>query len=151
MAHLMIDEMWPFTRLTVAVLLCQIGAITASMSAVVVWLTGFRPSLGNTYRSRDERQTFADESAALVRHVGSQSRITFSAACSNVVPGPRWTALAVGSMISQVHHLCAPRPRATGRSATSLAVAAGVVDGARAAENLLGHSKIRFPPGTKTG
>ena len=41
------------------------------------------------YRSKDDRQTFADESAPPDRHVGSKSRITFSAACSSVgIPRP---------------------------------------------------------------
>ena len=70
MAHLMIDEMRPLTRLAGAVLVCQIGTITASTSAVEIALAGLRPSLGNTYRSNDDRQTFADESAPPARHVG---------------------------------------------------------------------------------
>ena len=71
MAHLMIDEMRPFTRRAVAILVCQIGTITASTSAVVISLTGLRPSFGNTYHSKDERQTFADESAPPALYVGS--------------------------------------------------------------------------------
>ena len=71
MAHLMIEEMRPFTRRAVAVFVCQIGTITPSTSAVVMWLTGLRPSLGNMYRFSDERQTSADAARPPVRHVGS--------------------------------------------------------------------------------
>ena len=52
----MIDEMRPFIRRAVAVLVCQIGAVTASTSAVVMWSTGLRPSLGTGSRSKDERR-----------------------------------------------------------------------------------------------
>ena len=46
----MIDEMRSFTRRAVAVLVCQIGTITPSASAVVISVTGLRPSLGNHVR-----------------------------------------------------------------------------------------------------
>ncbi len=47
----MIDEMLTLTRRAVAVLVCQVGTITASTSAAVISVTGLRPSLGNTYSS----------------------------------------------------------------------------------------------------
>ena len=64
MAHLMIEETRPFTRRAVAIFACQIGTITPSTSAVVMSLTGLRPTLGNAYRFSDERQTSADATAA---------------------------------------------------------------------------------------
>ena len=82
----MIEEMRPFTRRAVSVLVCQIGTFIPSTSAVVISHTRLRPILGNTYRSSDERQPFADAKPPPVRRVGSYSRNTLSAACSNVGP-----------------------------------------------------------------
>ena len=66
----MIDEMRPFTRRAVAVLVCQIGTITPSTSAVVISVTGLRPSLGNTYGFKDDRQP-SPMSRGHRRNVGS--------------------------------------------------------------------------------
>ena len=41
----MIEETRPFTRRAVAIFACQIGTITPSTSAVVMSLTGLRPTL----------------------------------------------------------------------------------------------------------